>query len=348
MTERIQTSNYTRITRAYLTQIVEPALAGKSVLASHRYDVATLKLELASYNTRLAELFSRALAHLPSFDEGPELTVFLWDNVHSAISMEPPWSNPHYHSLATNARHTSDEDGFIGIYMHYDDTMTLYDPATRRAYFWIHDASRVPVWVSAAPLRTLLQWALGGKDIHLIHGAVVAINNNAVLLTAKGGSGKSTTALACVEAGMQYLADDYVAVSRANTPSAFSLYNSIKVAPLDGQGFDAAHVSFEEGEKSIVYLSALFPNQMTSSATLRAIMIPEITNRSETVISKTTGAQAMLALLPTTLFQLPLAESTKMKQLASIIAAVPCYTLELGRDPKEAAGEIKAHLQGLL
>lgn len=345
---RIQTANYTRITRAYLEKVVVPivaALETKSAPEIQALRIGGVAISLRSQSAELSEYFRKAFCHLPALIGEPEdLTVFAWDATGSGVSLTPPWKSPEYFSLETEIRHQT-EDGFVGVYSHYDDTMTLYDPTSKRAYFWIFDAAKAPVWIRAAPLRTLLQWVLGDRDIHLIHGAVIAEEGAAVLLTAKGGSGKSTTSLSCLKIGMQYLADDYVAVSRDAEPTAYSLYNSIKVAPYYGQEFDPAHVSETEGEKSVVYLAPLFPKQMAYSATLKAVLIPKIAHRESTAIVPATKAEAMLALIPTTLFQLPLAESNKVQLLASIIAKLPCYTVELGTDTLEAAQAIRTFVK---
>ncbi|HWH07185.1 MAG TPA: hypothetical protein VNU47_01515 [Candidatus Paceibacterota bacterium] len=348
MNPRIQTANYTRITRAYLAEVVEPAIQRLSVThtpANHAYMVADLAIAITSFSPLMSEHFVRALAHLPKpATSDPDLIVYIWDSAGTGVKMAPPWSVPAHHSLETNAHRVS-EDSFIGIYMHFDDTITLYDPVNKRAYFWMYDATHIPVWIRAAPFRTLFQWALGERDIHLVHGAVVSESDKAILLTAKGGSGKSTTALACLKVGMQYLADDYVAVSRGSEPHAYSLYNSVKVAPYQGNDFDPMHVTETEGEKSVVYLSSIFPQQMAYSSPLKAVMIPQIMNAEKTAILPATKAQAMLALIPTTLFQLPLAESNKVQLLSSIIAALPCYTVALGRDSIEAAQTIRGFIR---
>lgn len=341
---RIQTSNYTRITRAYLDDVVAPqvaALEAASTSEVHAFRIGDTALSLRSQSPHLSEYFRKAFCHLPALDTAsPTLTVYAWDAKDSGVSLTPPWKSPEYFSLETQIRQQT-ENGFVGVYSHYDDTMTLYDPEHQRAYFWIFDAAKAPVWIRAAPLRTLLQWVLGERDVHLIHGAVVAEEGSAVLLTAKGGSGKSTTSLSCLKIGMQYLADDYVAVSREREPKAYSLYNSIKVAPYFGQEFDPAHVSETEGEKSVVYLAPLFPSQMAYSANLKAVLIPKIAHKDVTTITPASKTEAMLALIPTTLFQLPLAESNKVQLLASIVAALPCYTVELGSNTLEAAQTIR-------
>lgn len=339
---RIQTANYTRITRAYLEDIVAPAvtlLETEHAPEIQSFQIGDVSITLRSQSPRLTEYFHKAFSHLP-IPSTSDLTVFAWDAIGSGADLTPPWKSPDYFSLETQINQPT-EHGFVGVYSHYDDTMTLYDPENNRAYFWIYDATKAPVWIRAAPLRTLLQWVLGDRDIHLIHGAVVTEDDRAVLLTAKGGSGKSTTSLSCLKIGMQYLADDYVAVSRGADPTAYSLYNSIKVAPYYGQEFDPAHVSETEGEKSVVYLAPIFPSQMAYSAKLRAVLIPKIAHTETTTIVPASKAEAMLALIPTTLFQLPLAESNKVQMLASIIASLPCYSVELGSDTLEAAQTIR-------
>lgn len=347
MSTRIQTANYRRLTRKYFSEVIEPVIktleqAGPPI--EQRLSIADINFTIKNFGVTLAEKQAPAFAHLPppSTDD-TDLTVYAWDSVGTGTQIVSPWSSREYLSVGTDLQQAP-EDGFIGVF-HHDGTITLYDSKHKRAYFWINDATTLPVWLFAAPLRTLLQWVLEEKDIHLVHGAVVAEANNGVLITAKGGSGKSTTSLSCLRAGMQYLADDYVAVSREAAPRAYSLYNSVKLAPYLGIDFDPAHITETEGEKSVVFLSSLFPKQMTPSVPLKAIMIPRITHRETTSIVPATKAEAMLALVPTTLFQLPLAGTNKVQMLSSIVSALPCYTVELGKDSMEAARVIKEFMR---
>jgi len=64
-----------------------------------------------------------------------------------------------------------------------------------------------------------------------MHGAAVSLNGKSILLTAKGGSGKSTTALSCFFAGMSYLGDDYVTVKSGDVITTHSIYSSTKLFP---------------------------------------------------------------------------------------------------------------------
>ena len=87
----------------------------------------------------------------------------------------------------------------------------------------------LPYWETAAPFRILFHWwsqSFGGQ---ISHAAAVGRDGKGVLLAGRGGSGKSTTAICCVDAGMEYVGDDYVLLTRTPTPTAHSLYNSAKI-----------------------------------------------------------------------------------------------------------------------
>jgi hypothetical protein len=238
----------------------------------------------------------------------------------------------------------------------------MYDPTTKTGYFWTHDALRLPGWVPSAPFRTILHWFLNESAAHLLHGAVIGSNNQSVLLTAKGGSGKSTTAISCLLAGMDYLADDYIAVTinEDGLPLAHSLYQSAKITEHGMQFFPELaekiwNTNFEnredKREKALFFLQDLFPDQIKTKSTLNAIFIPKITG-GVTRIVPATKMEALLAIAPTSLLQLPLAETTKLQAFKEIISTIPCYTLELGPDVRKVPQTIyeffsKHHYPGL-
>ncbi|MBY0376733.1 hypothetical protein K2P96_02050, partial [Patescibacteria group bacterium] len=244
----------------------------------------------------------------------------------------------------------TENDNFMGVYLFGEETLNLYDAAHNMAYFWARDAESLPDWISAAPIRTILHWFLSRHAIHLVHGATVGINGKAILLGAKGGSGKSTTSLSSLLAGMDYLADDYVAVETGNS-KAYSLYNSVKITPDTLEKFPELKEKIWNqktfgGEldngKAIVFLSKFFPNQIKDTAKLTAIFIPVI--KKETRIVEATKIDTMLALAPTILFQLPLAHRDKINELKEIIERIPCYFLELGPDIRHVPEVIKDFL----
>ena len=63
----------------------------------------------------------------------------------------------------------------------------------------------------------------------MLHAAAVGTADGGVLIVGRGGVGKSTTALACLAAGMKYVADDYLVVQLDPEPRAFQLYGTAKL-----------------------------------------------------------------------------------------------------------------------
>ena len=185
-----------------------------------------------------------------------------------------------------------------------------------------------------------------------MHGAVVSLNGKSILLTAKGGSGKSTTALSCFFAGMSYLGDDYVTIKSGDVITTHSIFNSIKLFPQSFHDTFPAlkekiwneYSTDKENEKVIVFLSELYPQQVIKKALLHAIMIPVIKNVKETKIVPASKVQTMISMIPVTLFQLSLIKSNKMAELKSIVERTPCYFVDLGYDINLVAETIKSFL----
>ena len=97
------------------------------------------------------------------------------------------------------------------------------DVHARLGHYWVPDGNRAPPWEQAAPFRGISSstWvARHGR--RYVHGAAVGIGGRAALIVGPGGSGKSTTALTCFAAGMDYAGDDYCIVDPAST-SVFAL-----------------------------------------------------------------------------------------------------------------------------
>ena len=82
--------------------------------------------------------------------------------------------------------------------------VSVFSRARGHGVLWVLSPDRVPWWERAAPLRTMLHWSLSVPARRLlVHGAAVAGAAQGALLIGAGGCGKSTTAVACVEQGMQ-------------------------------------------------------------------------------------------------------------------------------------------------
>lgn len=346
MTTRILTANYVRPTDAYVAEVFMPAfaaVASQTPFIERRYRIADRGVRIRFYSEELVARLTQALAHLQDFNPSTadDLTIDVWDSASSGSMLTPPWRTPRHHFPQEVQAQMPSDAATLAVYVHGEESLSVYDPATQHAWYWVSAAENLPFWVSAAPLRTIFSWFLSGHAVHLVHGAVVAEGGKAALLAARGGSGKSTTALACALAGMEYLADDYAGIGLGADILVHSLYASVKIVPERASEFPVLFpaVPADETEKQIAFLTT--SARMGNSTKLAAIFIPVLRHSAETRIVPASKAEAMLALVPTTLFQLPLGEADKIATFAEIVRRTPCYRLELGLDPAEAAQVIR-------
>lgn len=357
-TSKIITNNYLRVTKKYFDEVAHPVFCeiSKSIKPiTKTYIIADKIICLKFYSVALAERISKALSHVQEdIKITPDLTVCLWDSVSTDTHILPLWGNNidgYTYKQEANAK-IKNLDRFLGLYLPGEETLNLYDEKDNIAYFWTYDANYLPPHICASPLRSIFNWFFSKNGIHLIHGAVVGMNGKSILITGKGGAGKSTTALSCLLSGMEYLGDDYVIIKYNDIITTHSVFNSVKVFPhsledifpeLREKVWNKIDNKISD-PKAVVFLSDLFPNQIIKTAPLCAIMVPIIKDIKETRIIPASKLQTILAMIPTTLFQLSLTDYNKIVEIKDIIERTPCYFLELGSNIRDVPKAIKSFL----
>lgn len=287
-----------------------------------------------------------AIAHL-EFDGNDLTDVSLTVNVWDSASTGTPIS-PLIESIARGAGEGAlsprcevkllTNDRFRTSAVPWDGVFTLFDREEQQAYYWVRDADELPYWERGAPFRTLFSWWLSEHGMQCVHAGAVGTSNGALLLAGKGGSGKSTTCLACIGSDLRYLSDDYCVVSAGADPHVFSLYNTGKLndAPdLERQPHFTSWVVNPHrlgAEKQLFFVNDNAPDALLAEAPIRAVIVPTVTNADKPVLARLSGGHALRALAPTSLFQLPGSSADALALMASLVRSVPCYTLETGRD----------------
>lgn len=339
--------------RRFVERIVEPAVAQaeeRSGRVVRSYALAGSTVRVTFAGLPLAERLGRAFSHalLPDHHGAADLDVHVWD---SASSRLPPPAHvlPEIHADGLVA---ADEPLLLAGFVSKEDTLNLIDFEHRRAYFWLPSLEAIPGWVTAAPLRHILQWFFARRGVHLMHGAAVGRPGGALLITARGGSGKSTTALAAAAAGLSYLADDYVAVRNGAPPEAHCLFNSAKLtdaslAMLPDYARFIRERDVGDRLKSVIFMAEAMPEVMLSSAPLVGIAVPVIDRSERTFLEPADAKSAFLALAPSSMLHGSLTGGAElMRALRTLVASLPCYRLVLGRDPAEIADALGAFLDG--
>ena len=301
------------------------------------YEIEQHIIHLRFAGTPLVPRISPALEHLRcEASETPALTVCLWDSASTGTTPPaPPWSASDYLDRGTIRGYNTNRvrtafHGGPGV-------LSMLDNALRTAVYWLRDASQHPTYMTGSPLLTILQWWAEDHGYQCVHAAAVGTTMGGLLLAGKGGSGKSTIALACLDSELLYLADDYCLVSTDSACRAFSLYSSGKVDAFSLRllpHLQSAALNAEQdfAGKALLFIHECYPSRIAKSFTVRAVVLPKFTRGGETRLSATSGGRALAALAPSTLFQLSGAGQAAFRVLARLVRQVPCYDLEVGAD----------------
>ncbi|MFK7919471.1 MAG: hypothetical protein AB8G14_15450 [Ilumatobacter sp.] len=295
----------------------------------------------------VAEVFGPALAHneVPVVHEpGLTITCFAGDtsgvdvNLYARAAITQTqgwWLNSRYEVVGLQS------DALAAVFQW--PLLSLYDPVANEAIWYVDSLEQLQTWDRAAPARSILNWWLSSNDRHLVHAAAVGNVDGAVLLTGRGGSGESTMALSCIGSELRYVGDDYCAVSMgggdAGSPSnVLSLYNSGKMVGADDIArlphLEEWIVNPEElGEmKQLVFAHQIDPGAVLNEAPLRAIVLPTIQPELPPTLTEVSANEALRALAPTSLFQLPGTGRSSLRAMADLARSLPCCRLTVGPD----------------
>ena len=169
----------------------------------------------------------------------------------------------------------------------------------------------------------------------------MARDGDGLLFGGPGGSGKSTMALCCLEAGYQYIGDDYVTL-RMSPDGGFvghSVYCSTHVEPGHLGRFPhlqpyAIPGRLPREDKSLVMLSQVRPEGLGRSARIRAVLLPRVVDREGSDFRPASKVASMLRLAPSSLWLLPHAGAgpQEFNRLTRFLESVPTYWFDVGRD----------------
>lgn len=309
-------------------------------IEDHFFRIADTTICLRFAGQRMVSLLVSALEHLRIEPIGTtDFTFCAWDTESTGVNMVRPscrWD------AFTNR---GDIWGFnsrrIRSAFHWvENSVNLMNLDTGTGIYWLQSADNTPFWVNASPLRTLMHWCMESRNRQLMHAAAVGTDNGAVLITGRGGVGKSTTALASLRAGLSYIGDDYLVVGLDPEPTAFSLYSTAKLNAdnieklPDFRPFITNEHALDE-EKAIMFLHPHFADRLRADMPIRAILVPRVQDRIDTGFSPIDEMTVRRAASGTTMSQLPHAGRYTHEYLDRLCRSVPSLRVDLGRDLKQ-------------
>lgn len=286
----------------------------------------------------LASVLQTAIAHLAIVSaDRTDLTVYAWDESATGEPLPtapwtwPPTDSPHVMSLPPGAEDYEPHlEAAAG-------TFSLHSLSRNEVILHVRDARRLPTYWHGSPLfRTFHSWAQQA-GLALLHAGCVGTDRGAVLLAGRGGSGKSTTSLLCLEAGLRYVSDDYCLLEPGATARAHCLYNSGKLQRDHLRRFPSLAAKAtdpvpDQFEKKVIFVQQHYPDRLAASLPLRAVLLPQITGGNDHHLKSISAAEALRGLAPSTLFQLSGHGHQHLRTMAALTRQLPCYALALGGD----------------
>ena len=349
------TSGLRRSNAAYrnVDRLFEGSAAQTGVI-ERRYTIAGRSVLMRFSGSAMLDRIGAAFAHLETnaalqLDARPALRINIWDSA-STGAEAPPVLGGELAGDSSGPIYYLEEDGVQAIARW--NTLSVYDSVAGEAWYWAPDAAEMLSWDWASPMRMILHWWLGRDGILQVHGGAVGVAKGGVLVVGRGGSGKSTTTLSCLNSGLQYAGDDFVAIATQPAPYIHSLYGSGKLESHHIERFPNLHAAVANpiqgpNDKAVVYAERYLPGVSTAGFPLLAVVVPRVAGVRDTRVVPASKSAALAALAPSTLFQLHPPHPNALAGMASLVRQVPCFTLELGTDLDQISTSIVGLLEGL-
>ena len=301
------------------------------------YDLAGVRIRMVFAGHALEQLLVAAIAHLetPPTD-AVDATFHVWDTKSTGVTMvQAPCEVDCFTNRGDVWGMASERTRLAFHWSDFSVNVADMDGAT--FIYWVADPTALPYWSKASPLRTLFHWLMSAHGCQLLHAAAVGTDDGVVLIPGKGGVGKSTTALICLDHGMRYVGDDYLIVRLEPEPCVISLYATAKLVLTNVANFPrlrpfVSNAHSVEDEKAVLDLYPAFAGQIGRALPLKAVLLPRIVPAERTGFGPVGRDLLQHAASFTTLSQLPHAGRATHDFIERMIAAVPNLEIRLGHD----------------
>lgn len=307
-----------------------------ALLREHPSTVAGRPAMIRTVGRRCVQYLVPPFAHLVEDRSQPtaaELTIDVWDAEETGVQ----YPGPHVPSdlVWPGFGHVvwERDQQFLGCLR--PNLYSWIDRQTGHMVACTPNGSRFTLYERAKPfLYPLILWH-GDRNAQVIHAALVEKAGRGVLIVGREGSGKTTVALACVEAGFNYLGDDYVALAEEDGVfRGHSIYNSAWIDEAHAEQFPAlrAHMIPGREPKRPVLLTGVWPDRLGRDATIEVVLIPTISEGAESFARPASGREALFAVAPTSMTKRPGTSQADLNRLGRLVESARLHVLELGAD----------------
>lgn len=192
------------------------------------------------------------------------------------------------------------------------------------------------------------RWA-SANDLIMLHSAAVGIDGKGVLIAGRSGSGKTTFAVSCLFAGLDFVSDDYTLLSASGPLQAMPLYTVVGVTQEICRRFpqlngltDLPPKRLENGKDQFVIPRQRFAEQLD----IKAIILPVIKGEREPSIHPTAPGKAMIHLLHSSAVQTGREQDAALiRQTAQRLSGLPVYEMHMSTELMKNPEALRAFLQ---
>ncbi|MEM6478075.1 MAG: hypothetical protein AAF647_03395 [Pseudomonadota bacterium] len=288
----------------------------------------------------VAEHITRPLAHL-AVEGGQQIDakITCWIGENSG-DFPQVRVGPEGFGLRCEAPGLSD-DTRLTSYAPMGRILSQFDFRTMQGYHCIGDFKSMWRHEHAIPLRTLFSWVALSFGIQLFHVGGVGSKDGCILLSGRGGSGKSNTVATAINTDLGILGDDFCAIEeRGGTMIAHALYSTSSVRRGDyvrNPALADLPVLFDPEQPNAKLVHDLAQGaHMLAQAPVRAMAMVRQGGEAFGLKRIPAGAIARDLALDTQTM-LPYAQGEVMSMAGALLRSVPAYVLELGPDPSAIA-----------
>ncbi|WP_322867254.1 hypothetical protein U5922_014375 [Aquicoccus sp. G2-2] len=301
------------------------------------FSLPGISLAVETRGCEAGNLLCAAFEHLERPTPAPAGTSLLWRIGDCALIGEFPDFPAPPRPLHPLGNFNLSDDG--ALFVERRRTMvSIYDHKQGVVTTLCRSAQELENDVIAKPLLRFLLGILQQQDIFISHAALIGSRGRGLLVTGKGGMGKSTISAASLGVGLAFCSDDFVALQRdGDRIIGHSLYASLLLHPDQlalhpHLGNCARQSRSEVVPKTVVTLRSAFAGQTVASLIVDAIAVPRISPEPHSELTQMSKAAALLALAPTSVFSSPWREVERARFLMGLGADLPCFTYNSGSD----------------
>ncbi len=315
-------------------------LAGLIPQRTKRYEIGGYWIDIHFESESLYRYFGMAITHLEKEEKTrADFQIFVRDQ---KVLPRPFWS---WEDIDNQGNLVSNGNVWIN-YEHWNGILRVFDPEDHKAIFWVRDLATIPIWHRSFPFRTILTRLFEQTPLQPVHSSAIAWQGKAVLLAGASGSGKSSTALASLLHGLDFLGDDFNLVHTEE----FTLHSLFSIAKLEKRQLDVFPTlrSFPrvgDEEKDQIEVARHFSDQVVRSAKLKAVLFPRISRLKSTSIIPIDAREALQQISRSTLELLQGNRMVHFHKLGKVCRKLPCYQLALSEDYSEIVNTLRRFLE---